>query len=138
MSPPPKGIKLVAGAFLLAAGYLSVLGLTMLLSPGVLSMALGAPLLNGLETSGAYMFLLMGGIGAVLGLGLLRRHNYARRIAIIVALLGIVMLAPGVSGAVIEFHASKLATDGLGIIVRAAIVWYLYQPSVAESFSKRH
>jgi len=138
MPSSPTGVRLVAGLFLLTAGYLIAVGTTMLLAPGTLSMRLGAPLLSGLETAGAYMFLLLGGLGAFVGLGLLWLRNYARRSAAVIALLGIVMLLPGVSTAVVELHLRSLVGHGLGVILRAIVVWYLYQPRVAEAFSHNH
>jgi len=106
----------------------------MLAAPGVVSMALGAPLLNGLELAGPYMFLLMAGAGALVGWGLLRLNNWARRAAIVVGFIGVVMLVPAVSAAAVDFRPALL-WGGLGIIVRVMIIWYLYQTPVAERFS---
>ena len=97
-------------------------------------MALGAPLLNGLELAGPYIFLLTAGVGALIGWGLLRLNKWARRAAIVVGFVGVVMLVPAVSAAAVDFRASLL-WGGLGIIVRVMIVWYLYQEPVAERFS---
>ena len=107
----------------------------MLVSPGAVSMALGSPLLSGLELAGPYMFLLMGGAGALIGWGLLRLNNWARRAAIVAGFIGILMLVPGVSAAAVDVRASLL-WGGLGIIVRVMIVWYLYQEPIKECFRK--
>jgi hypothetical protein len=131
----PGGVTAIAILFLLAATYLGSIGAIMLARPGVLSMALGAPLLSGLELSGPYMFMLTAGFGGLIGWGLLRLNNWARRLAIVVALIGIVMLVPGVSAAAVDFRASLL-WGGLGIVLRVMIVWYLYQAPVEESFSR--
>jgi multidrug transporter EmrE-like cation transporter len=98
-------------------------------------MALGTPLLSGLELAGPYMFLLMAGVGVLIGWGLLRLNNWARWSAIAVAFVGIVMLVPAVSAAAVDFRASLL-WGGLGIIVRVMIVWYLYQEPVKRAFAK--
>jgi hypothetical protein len=129
------GITVIAFVFFLAAAYLGLIGVVMLASPGAASMALGAPLLSGLELAGPYMFLLMAGVGALIGWGLLRQNNWGRRAAIVVAFIGVVMLIPGVSAAAADFRASLLWA-GLGIIVRVMIVWYLYQSPVKEVFAK--
>ncbi len=126
---------MIALVFFLAAAYLGVIGVVMLAAPGALSMALGAPLLNGLELAGPYMFLLMAGVGALIGWGLLRLNHWARRAAIVVGIIGLVMLIPSVSAAAVDFRASLL-WGGLGIIVRVMIVWYLYQTPVTEAFAK--
>src|SRR2546427_22553 len=74
------------------------------------------------------------GVDAAIGLGLLRLHNWARRLAILSALLGMVLLLPSVSSAVLDFRIEKLVWKGLGVMVRAMIVWYLYQHPVKEAF----
>jgi hypothetical protein len=130
----PTGVTATAFVFFLAAVYLGLIGAVMLASPGALSMAMGAPLLNGLELAGPYMFLLMAGAGALIGWGLLGLNNWARRAAIVIGIIGLVMLVPSVSAAAVDFRASLL-WGGLGIIVRVVIVWYLYQSPVAERFS---
>jgi hypothetical protein len=52
-------------------------------------------------------------------------------------MIGIVMLVPPVSAAVVTMNLAALVWGGLGIIVRVALVWYLYQAPVAEQFSKQ-
>jgi hypothetical protein len=130
----PTGVTVVAWVFFLAAVYLGLIAAVMLAWPGVASMALGAPLLNGLELAGPYMFLLIAGVGALIGCGLWRLNNWARRAAIVVGFVGLVMLVPSVSAAAVDFRVSLLWA-GLGIIVRVMMVWYLYQTPVAERFS---
>lgn len=128
-----SGVTAIAILFFLCAGYLCVVALIMLASPGTASMTLGAPLLNGLELAGPYMFFLAGAVGALIGWGLLRLNRWARRAAILVAGIGFVMLVPVVSAAAVDFHWSLL-TSGLGMIVRVMVVWYLWQGPVAEEF----
>jgi multidrug transporter EmrE-like cation transporter len=131
----PTGVTTIAVGFFLAAAYLTVIGLVMLASPGAVSMSLGAPLLAGLELAGPYMFLLMGGVGDLIGLGLLRLNNWARRTAALVALVGVVMLVPSVSANAIGLQLGNLAWEGLGVVVRVMIIWYLYQAPVTEAFT---
>jgi hypothetical protein len=131
----PAGVTAVAAAFSLAAVYLLTVGLTMLASPGLVSMAAGTELLDGLELAGPYMFLLIGTLGTGLALGLWRLHRWARWLAILVAMTGVVMLLPGVSSAMLDFRIGKLAREGLGTMVRAMIVWYLFQEPVREAFT---
>jgi len=130
----PTGVTTIVMLFFLAAAYLGLLGVVMLAAPGVVSMALGAPLLSGLELAGPYMFLLMAGAGALIGWGLLWLNNWARRAAIVVGFIGVVMVVPAVSAAAVDFRPALL-WGGLGIVVRVMIIWYLYQTPVAERFS---
>ncbi len=133
----PAGVTIVAVLFFLAAAYLFVLGALMFALPGTVSMTLGAPLLHGLELAGPLMFLLNGAVGALIGWGLLRLNNWARRVATIAAMVGVIMLVPSVSAAAVDFRW-PLLWSGLGIIVRVAVAWYLWQPWVAETFEKKH
>jgi multidrug transporter EmrE-like cation transporter len=127
----------VAAAFSLAALYLLALGLTMLASPGLVSMGAGAELLGGLELAGPYMFLLIGTLSAGIALGLWRLHRWARWLAILAAMIGVVVLLPGVSSAMLDFRIGKLAWEGLGTIVRVMIAWYLFQEPVREAFAAK-
>jgi hypothetical protein len=131
----PTGVIVIASAFFLAAAYLGLIGTVMLVSPGTASMALGAPILGGLELAGPYMFLLASAVGALIGWGFLRLNNWSRRAAIVLGFIGVLMLVPTVSAAAVDFHASLL-WGALGIIVRVMIVWYLFQEPVKEAFSK--
>jgi hypothetical protein len=131
---PLPGIAAIAITFWAASAYLGVVGLVMLESPGRLSMALGAPLLNGLELAGPYMFLLVAAAGGLIGWGLWRRNSWARRIAILAGLVGLVFTLPGLSIEVMNFRWS-LIWPGLGVLVRMLMVWYLYQAPVTEWFA---
>ena len=131
----PTGVTTIAAIFFLVAAYLCALGGIMLATPGAISMAMGAPLLNGLEIAGPYMFLLVAGVAALIGWGLLRMYNWARRLAILVGFAGFVMLIPTVSAAAVDFRWSLL-WGGLGIIVRIVVIWYLWQTPLAEQFSR--
>jgi hypothetical protein len=133
----PAGVKLITTAFFLAAAYLLVAGIILLVRPGTISLTSGSFLLGGLELAGAYMFLLIGAAGVVIGVGLLCLKNWARRIAIIVAMLGVVALVPSVSSSVVDFRVGRLAWGAVGVIVRVMIVWYLYQQPVAQKFQKQ-
>jgi hypothetical protein len=130
----PRGVTAIAALFMVAGVYLATIGLVMLIRPGLVSMAAGADLLGGLEVAGPYMFLLMGAVAGSIGIGLLRLSNWARRIAAVAALAGLVLLVPAVSSSVVDFRIQTLAWGGLGIIVRVVIVWYLYQLPVREAF----
>jgi multidrug transporter EmrE-like cation transporter len=125
----------IAIVFFFAAVYLGLVGAVMLVSPGTASMALGAPLLGGLELAGPYMFLLAAGVLGLVGWGLLRLNNWARWAAIAIGFVGVVMLVPAVSAAAVDLRLS-LVWGGLGIMVRVMIVWYLFQEPIKEAFTK--
>jgi hypothetical protein len=133
----PAPVTVIAVVFIVASAYLVVLGLIMLASPGTVSMAAGSELLGGLETWGPYMFLLAGGIGLLIASGLMRMSNFARRAASLVAMAGVVLLVPRVSGAVVSLHFSTLFISGCGIVARVIIAFYLYQQPTREAFERR-
>ena len=132
----PDGVNFIAAAFLLAAAYLLVVGIILLLRSGTMPLVSGGFLLGGLEVAGPYMFLLVGAVGAVIALGLWRLNNWARWTAIIIAMLGIILLIPSVSSSVVGFQMGRLAWGALGVILRVMIVFYLYQEPVVEAFRK--
>ena len=135
-NPTPSGIRAIAAVFALCGLYLGIVGLLMLLRPGSISMATGAPLLFGLELSGPYMFLLMALFGGGIAWGLMRRINIARHAAMIIAIAGIVMLVPPVSAAAVMVQPGALIRGGLGIIIRVIVAWYLSQGHIADQFKR--
>lgn len=135
--PRPAGITAIAIIFWMTAAYLGGAGLLMLARPGTISMTVGSPLLGGLELAGPWMFLLVATAAAAVGFGIFLLKNWARRIAVIAALLGILLNVPSVSSSLVEFRISMLLWGGLAVIVRVIVVWYLYQPQAREAFEKR-
>jgi hypothetical protein len=131
------GIVGIAVLFLATAAYLLGSGLLMLIRPGLISIAAGADILGGLELAGPYMFLLAAAVAALIGWGVLRLKNWARRAAMVVAALGVFLLVPAVSSAEVGFQWGSLAWGGLGVIVRVIVIWYLWQEPVRESFEGR-
>jgi len=132
----PLGIVAIAGLFLAASIYLALIGLTKLLRPDAVSLSMGAPLLHGLELAGPYVFLIGTGVGAAVGVGLLRLSRLARRAAIVIAMGGLVLLIPKVSAETGDFSVRFLLA-ALAVIVRVMIVWYLWQNWTAEKFVHR-
>lgn len=133
----PAGVTLIASVFLLGGIYLAVIGLILLILPARLSLStivdLGRPLLGGLELGGTYVFLIAGWLAIFIGLELLNLTNWARWIAIVICLFGVFLLVPIVSIAAARFQISLL-WSGLGIMLRVAAVWYLWQEPVRNAF----
>jgi len=136
VNPIPNGVRAIAALFALCAIYLGIAGALMLLSPGAISMAAGAPLLFGLELAGPYMFLFVAVIGAGIAWGLVELNNIVRHAAILIAIAGIVMLVPSVSVATVMVQPRALAFGGLGIILRVMVAWYLSRGEVADAFHR--
>jgi hypothetical protein len=136
-NPPPNGVRAVAALFALCGIYLGIAAGLMLVRPGTISMSAGAPLLFGLELAGPFMFLLMAVIGGGVAWGLVELNNIARRAALLIAIVGIVMLVPSVSAATVTVQLNTLAFGGLGIIVRVMVAWYLSREEIVDQFKAR-
>ncbi len=123
----------IAILFFIASAYLTIFAIVWLVKPNALPLSLGAPLLHGLELAGPYMFLICAAVGWIVGIGLLRLNNFARRAAILIATAGIVMLLPKISAAAVDISAGLLLA-ALQVVARVMIVWYLWQNWIAEQF----
>jgi hypothetical protein len=132
----PTGVRAIAALFAVIGAYLLILGFIMLATPGAVSVSVGAPLLFGLELAGPYMFMLTAAVAALIAWGLWSLNNWARRAAVIIAMVGVVLLVPKISGAVITTQYSNLAIGGLQIVVRVLVAWYLYQARVVAAFER--
>jgi hypothetical protein len=132
-STRPAGVTAVAVACLLMSGL--HLAFALLTWRGVVPLASGAFLVGaGLEIYGPLMFLIFAFLFARAGFGLLRLSRWSRYLTIALAGLGIYLLAPTLSSAVADFRVGALARDGVQVIVRGAIIWYMLQPQVREVF----
>jgi hypothetical protein len=97
---------------------------------GRMSMRLGAQLLgSGLEVMGPIPYFLYAIALALCAWGLLRRHNWARRLTIIVAATGVILLVPHISSAVMDERWLAMSVDGFQILIRVSIASYLFRES---------
>lgn len=106
----------------------------MLASSDTLPMRLGTLLLLGLLYAGPYIFLMAGFVAGVISWGLWRLNNWARRAAMVVAAIGIVMLVPGVSSPALGW---TFGVSGFGMILRVMVLWYLWRDDVAQAFQRQ-
>ena len=113
--------------------------LAALLLAGSVRLSAGAPLLGGgMEQLGPIAFLLYSMVLFVLGAALWRRWQAARRIAILLAAAGIALVVPGISNAVADGRLLAILRDGIQIIVRVLVIYYLSQEPVREWFASSH
>jgi ABC-type bacteriocin/lantibiotic exporter with double-glycine peptidase domain len=73
----------------------------------------------------------------LLAVALWRRWRLARRVAILVAVIGIAIAVPGLSSAVMDSRVPAIGREGLQIIVRVVVVYYLSQELVKHWFAER-
>lgn len=129
----PAGVTAIAVVCLVLAGLQFAFAL--LAWGGQVALARGAFLVGaGLEIYGPVMFLVFAFLFARAGFGLLFLSCWSRYLTILLAALGIYLLVPTVSSAVVDFRLRSLAIEGVQMIVRVGVVWYLMQEPVSEAF----
>jgi hypothetical protein len=130
----PGGVTAVAALCLLVA--IASLALAVLLGVHAVPLSSGALLLGGgLEQLGPMAFLLYAAIMITLAVALWRRWRWARRAAIAVAVIGIVMAVPGLSSAVMDSRIFAIGREGLQVMIRVIVVYYLRQEPVKDWFA---
>ncbi len=129
----PAGITLLAGVSAVLALVYFLFGC--LTYAQTLPLASGAFLLGpGLEIYGPLMFFVFGVLYGRLAFDLWRLRRWGRYLGIILAGLGVYLLAPSISSAVVDMRVGAIAGDGLQIALRVAAMWYLTQPQVKAAF----
>ena len=73
----------------------------------------------------------------MLAVALWKRWRWARRVTILIAVIGIAMAVPGLSSAVMDSRILAIAREGLQIVVRVIVVYYLSQEPVKDWFAAR-
>lgn len=132
----PGGVTSVAALCVLVA--IASLALAVLLAVRAVPLSSGAFLIGGgLEQLGPIAFLLYAAIMIALAVALWKRWRWARRIAIVVAVIGIAMAVPGLSSAVMDSRIFAIGREGLQIMIRVIVVYYLSQEPVKDWFAAR-
>lgn len=130
----PQGI--VAIAILLLAQAAVSMGFAGLLFAGYASLSAGAVLLGGgLEQLGPIVFLVQAVIAALLAAGLWKRWRWSRLAAIVYCAAGVLMGIPAISSAVVDTRSLAILREGLQIIVRVVVIYYLCQEPVRDWFA---
>jgi hypothetical protein len=132
----PAGVTAIVALCIVTA--VTSLMFALLISTGRISLSAGAFLLGGgIEQLGSIAFLLYAALLLVLAIALWRRVRFARQATVFVAIIGIAMAVPAISSAVMDSRVFAIAREGLQIIVRVMIVFYLTQKPVKEWFEER-
>lgn len=132
----PWGVAAVAGLLVVIAA--AAFAFAALLVVHAVPLSYGAVLLQaGLEQAGPVAFLIYGGVTLTLALALWTRRGWARRLIILLAGVGIALAVPAISSAVVDGRALAMAREGLQIIVRVAVIFYLSQEPVRDWFAAR-
>jgi hypothetical protein len=108
-----------------------------LIATGRIALSAGAFLLGGgMEQLGPLAFLLYAVLLLLLAVALWRRLRFARQAALLAAILGVGLAVPAISSAVIDSRLFAIIREGLQIIVRVMIVFYLSQEPVKDWFAR--
>jgi hypothetical protein len=130
------GVNAIIALCVLTA--LASLAFGLLLVAGRIPLSAGAFLIGGgLEQLGPVAFLLYAMLTMVLALALWKRWPGSRQAAIVVAAIGIAMAVPALSSAVMDSRTFALSREGLQIIVRVMVIYYLSQEPVRDWFARR-
>lgn len=132
----PSGIAVVAA--LLALTALIAWVFAGLLVIDAVPLSYGSVLLQGgLEQSGPIAFVIYGAVTLTLAWALWNRRRWARRLTLLVAAIGVALAVPAISSAVADGRAFAIVREGLQIIVRVAVIYYLSQEPVRDWFASR-
>ena len=130
--PQPGGIRILAIICFILAVYLTGSGL--LVFAGVVPLAIGRYLLGEYAIWGPVLYWLVAAVFAVVGVGLLRRWMFARRLAIIAAALLMATSLLPISAAVAYMQILPLAIHGAKVILAVIAIRYMLQSEVVEWF----
>ena len=131
----PAGVTAIVALCAILA--LASLAIALLIIAGRIPLSFGAYLLGGgLEQLGPATFLIYAALLLILALALWKRWRWARQATIALAVAGIALAAPAISSAVMDSRLFAIAREGLQIIVRVLIVFYLSQEPVKDWFAQ--
>ena len=131
----PAGVTAIVALCIVVA--LTSLAFALLIATGRIPLSSGGFLVGGgLEQLGPVAFLLYAALLLLLAIALCRRLRFARRATALAAILGIALAVPAISSAVVDSRLFAIAREGLQIIVRVMIVFYLSQKPVKEWFAQ--
>ena len=88
-----------------------------------------------MEQSGPISFLIYAGVLGAVSAGLWKGYAWTRRVAVLLAVAGIVLVIPEISSAVADGCLGAMAREALQIMVRVIIVYYLSQEPVRNWFA---
>jgi len=132
----PAGVTAIV--VLCVATALASLAVALLTAMGRSSLSSGAFLLGGgFEQLGPIAFVLYAAMLFLLGVALWRRWRFARQTTVLVAIIGVALAVPAISSAVTDSRLFAIAREGVQIIVRVMIVFYMSQEPIKDWFAQR-
>jgi hypothetical protein len=130
----PPGVAAISA--LLALVGAASFAFASLLALHAIPLSQGSVLLQaGLEQSGPIAFLIYGALLFFLAWALWTRRRWARRVTILLAGIGVAFAVPAISSAVVDGRLISIVREGLQIMIRVAVIFYLTQEPVRDWFS---
>lgn len=68
------------------------------------------------------------------GVGLLKLHNWARVLAMVLIVLGLLSSLAGIANSLAGMHPLLLAREVAVVVLDLLILWYLLRPHVRQAF----
>jgi large conductance mechanosensitive channel len=131
----PAGVTAIVVLSIVTA--LTALTFALLTATGHIPLSSGSFLLGGgFEQLGPVAFVVYAAILLALAVALWNRVFFARRAALLVAIIGIALAAPAISSAVVDLRLFAIAREGLEIILRVMIVFYLSREPIKDWFAR--
>ena len=140
----PIGVTILAVLYFIATCGLVLFGIAILVGGGFLSRMLaqnpdigegGAAMLAGAGVFIAVCVFAFAVLFGFLGYGMLNLRNWARTIAIVLAIIGAAFAALGVIWGILRIAPFRLITSGIRLGINILIIWYLNQPHVKAAFA---
>jgi hypothetical protein len=131
----PAGVNAIIALCIVTA--VTSLVFAVFIAMGRIALSGGAFLLGGgMEQLGPIAFLLYAALLIVLAIALWRRWRFARQATLLVAILGVGLAVPAISSAVMDSRLFAIVREGLQIMVRVVIVFYLTQEPTKDWFER--
>jgi hypothetical protein len=70
------------------------------------------------------------------GVGLLKLHNWARILAMVLIVLGLLSSLAGVANSLARMHPLLLAREMAVVVLDLLMLWYLLRPHVRQAFGE--
>jgi hypothetical protein len=142
----PVGVTILAILNLIGAAFCIIGGLLMIAGGGFLATMVSqqnqagsagaAGFFAGLGAFMGIFIIIIGGVGLLVGIGLLKLKEWARIISIVFAGLGAGLQLLGLVGSLSHFNIGAVIWTLFWLAIDVLIIWYLVKPEVKAAFQR--
>ncbi len=136
----PTGVSILAVLCFIGAGFCLLGGIGALIGGGAIASMIsqqgqaGAGIFAALGAAAGIMIIIIGGVYALVGMGLWKVKNWARITTIVLTVIGAVMQLPGLFAALVHFNVLALLWVAFWLAIDVWIVMYLLKPEIKAAF----